>query len=89
MDWAKGAKEADDEAVVSKTGAKTGMARLDWSKPLHESGRSLFGGVQEADGEERLGERGAERNPVIHLPFRLICLVASKLTFARNFTTTS
>ena len=43
MDWAKESKEADDEAVVSKTGAKAGMARRDWPKPLHESGRSLFG----------------------------------------------
>ena len=43
MDWAKGSKKADDEAVVSKTGAKAGMARMDWPKPLHESGRSLFG----------------------------------------------
>jgi len=43
MDWTKGSKKADDEAVVSKTGAKAGMARLDWAKPLHESGRSLFG----------------------------------------------
>ena len=51
MDWAKESKEADDEAVVSKAGLKAGMARLDWPKPLHESERSLFGGVQEADGE--------------------------------------
>ena len=43
MDWTKGSKEADDEVIVSKTGAKAGMARLDWAKPLHESGRSLFG----------------------------------------------
>jgi len=43
MDWVKGVKEADDEVIVSKTGAKTKMARRDWSKPLHESGRSLFG----------------------------------------------
>ena len=43
MDWVRGVKEADDEAVASKSGAKAGMARLDWTKPLHESGRSLFG----------------------------------------------
>lgn len=51
MDWAKGAKEADYEAAVGKTGLKPGMARQDWPKPLHDSGRSLFGGIQEADGE--------------------------------------
>ena len=43
VDWAKESKEADDEVIVSKTGAKAGMARRDWPKPLHESGRSLFG----------------------------------------------
>ena len=43
MDWAKGAKEADDEVVAIKSGAKAGMAMMDWPKPLHESGRSLFG----------------------------------------------
>jgi len=42
MDWTKGSKEADDEVIVSKTGAKAGMVRRDWPKPLHESGRSLF-----------------------------------------------
>ena len=49
MDWAKGSKKADDEVVVCKTGLKAGMARMAWPKPLHESGRSLFGGVQVAD----------------------------------------
>ena len=39
----KRAKEADDEVVDGKTGAKARMARMDWPKPLHESGRSLFG----------------------------------------------
>ena len=43
MNWAKGVNEADDEVIVSKTGAKAWMARKDWPKPLHESGRSLFG----------------------------------------------
>jgi len=43
MDWTKGAKEADDEVIVCKTGLKAGMTRMDWPKPLHESGRSLFG----------------------------------------------
>ena len=60
MDWAKESKEADDEAMDGKTGAKAGMARLDWSKPLHESGRSLFGGVQVADGEAVEVETGGE-----------------------------
>ena len=60
MDWTKGSKKADDEAVVSKTGAKAGMARMAWPKPLHESGRSLFWGVQEADGEAVEGETGGE-----------------------------
>ena len=61
MDWAKGVKTADNEAVVSKTGAKAGTARMDWPKPLHESGRSLFGGVQEADGEAVEAETGEEQ----------------------------
>ena len=43
MDWTKGSKKADDEVVDDKTGAKARMARRDWPKPLHESGRSLFG----------------------------------------------
>ena len=60
MDWAKGVKTVDNEAVVSKTGAKARMARMAWPKPLHESGRSLFGGVQVADGEAVEGETGGE-----------------------------
>ena len=43
MDWTKGSKKVDDKVVASKSGAKAGMARMDWPKPLHESGRSLFG----------------------------------------------
>ena len=57
IDWAKGSKKADDEVVVCKTGLKAGMARMAWPKPLHERGRSLFGGVQEADGEDRLARK--------------------------------
>ena len=60
MDWTKGSKKADEEVVVSKTGTKVGMARMDWPKSLHESGRSLFGGVQVADGEAVEGETGGE-----------------------------
>ena len=61
MDWAKGSKKVDDEVVASKSGAKTGMARMDWPKPQHESGRSLFGGVQVADGEAVEAETGGEQ----------------------------
>ena len=57
MDWTKGSKKADDEVVVCKTGLKAGMARLDWPKPLHDSERSHFEGVQAADGEDRLARK--------------------------------
>ena len=57
MDWVRGVKEADDEAVVSKTGAKAGTARMAWPKPLHESGRSHFESVQKADGEDGLARK--------------------------------
>ena len=72
MDWTKGSKKADDEALVSKTGAKAGMARRDWPKPLHESGRSLLGGVQEADGEAVEGETGGEGDRLVKLCSQII-----------------